>query len=116
MRFSYAHVDTDKLKIEKGTKATDYSPAPEDVNAKFNNYATTASLSAYIAKTDTGALKSCIEAIADDINLTAGGSINISGNKSVNIRGNTFLWIVRVQKFLTPDIFKLSMQSLANGM
>lgn len=90
MRFSYAHVDTDKLKIEKGTKATDYSPAPEDVNAKFNNYATTASLSAYIAKTDTGALKSCIEAIADDINLTAGGSINISGNKSVNIRGNTF--------------------------
>lgn len=90
MRFSYAHVDTDRLKIEKGTKATDYSPAPEDVNAKFNNYATTASLSAYIAKTDTGALKSCIEAIADDINLTAGGSINISGNKSVNIRGNTF--------------------------
>lgn len=90
MRFSYAHVDTDKLKIEKGTKATDYSPAPEDVNAKFNNYATTASLSAYIAKTDTGALKSCIEAIADDINLTAGGAINISGNKSVNISGNKF--------------------------
>lgn len=90
MRFSYAHVDTDKIKIEKGTKATDYSPAPEDVNAKFNNYATTASLSAYIAKTDAGALKSCIEAIADDINLTAGGSINISGNKSVNISGNKF--------------------------
>lgn len=78
------------LKLEKGNKATDWSQAPEDVNAKFNNYATTASLSAYIAKTDTGALKSCIEAIADNINLTAGGSINISGNKSVNIRGNTF--------------------------
>lgn len=78
------------LKLEKGNKATDWSQAPEDVNAKFNNYATTASLTAYIAKTDTGALKSCIEAIADDINLTAGGSINISGNKSVNIRGNTF--------------------------
>lgn len=78
------------IKIESGNKATDWTPAPEDVNAKFNNYATTASLSAYIAKTDTGALKSCIEAIADDINLTAGGSINISGNKSVNIRGNTF--------------------------
>lgn len=78
------------LKLEKGNKATDWSQAPEDVNTKFNNYATTASLSAYIAKTDTGALKSCIEAIADNINLTAGGSINISGNKSVNIRGNTF--------------------------
>lgn len=78
------------IKIESGNKATDWTPAQEDVNAKFNNYATTASLSAYIAKTDTGALKSCIEAIADDINLTAGGAINISGNKSVNISGNKF--------------------------
>lgn len=81
MRFSFAHVDTDKLKIEKGTKATDYSPAPEDVNAKFSDYATTASLSAYITKTDTGALKSCIEAIADTINITARGGLNISGNR-----------------------------------
>lgn len=78
------------IKIESGNKATDWTPAQEDVNAKFNNYATTASLSAYIAKTDTGALKSCIEAIADTINLTAGGAINISGNKSVNISGNKF--------------------------
>lgn len=81
MRFSFAHVDTDKLKIEKGTKATDYSPAPEDVNAKFSDYATTASLSAYITQTDTGALKSCIEAIADTINITARGGLNISGNR-----------------------------------
>ena len=89
MRFSYAHVDTDKLKIEKGTKATDYSPAPEDVNAKFNNYATTASLTAYIAKTDTGALKSCIEAIADTINITARGGLNISGNRFTLASTNT---------------------------
>ena len=91
MRFSFAHVDTDKLKIEKGTKATDYSPAPEDVNAKFNNYATTASLDLYIKKDPTsGELKSAIEAIADDITLNASGTINISGNKSVNINGNLF--------------------------
>lgn len=91
MRFSFAHVDTDKLKIEKGTKATDYSPAPEDVNAKFNNYATTASLDLYIKKDPTsGELKSAIEAIADDITLKAKGTINISGNKSVNINGNLF--------------------------
>lgn len=89
MRFSFAHVDTDKLKIEKGTKATDYSPAPEDVNAKFNNYATTASLDLYIKKDPTtGELKSAIEAIADDITLNARGVINITGNKSVNISGN----------------------------
>lgn len=60
------------------------------VTAKLGKYATSASLSAYIAKSDTGTLKSCIEAIADDINLTAGGTINISGNKSVNISGNKF--------------------------
>lgn len=91
MRFSFAHVDTDRLKIEKGTKATDYSPAPEDVNAKFNNYATTASLDLYIKKDPTsGELKSAIEAIADDITLKAKGAINISGNKSVNINGNLF--------------------------
>lgn len=91
MRFSFAHVDTDSLKIEKGTKATDYSPAPEDVDVKFNNYATTASLEAYIKKDPTtGELKSAIEAIADDITLNASGTINISGNKSVNINGNLF--------------------------
>lgn len=91
MRFSFAHVDTDRLKIEKGTKATDYSPAPEDVNAKFNNYATTASLDLYIKKDPTsGELKSAIEAIADDITLKAKGAINISGNKSVNINGDLF--------------------------
>lgn len=88
MRFSFAHVDTNKLKIEKGTKATDYSPAPEDIDVKF---ATTASLEAYIKKDPTtGELKSAIEAIADDITLNASGTINISGNKSVNINGNLF--------------------------
>ena len=91
MRFSFAHVDTNKLKIEKGTKATDYSPAPEDIDVKFNNYATTASLEAYIKKDPTtGELKSAIEAIADDITLNASGTINVSGNKSVNINGNLF--------------------------
>lgn len=79
------------FKLEKGTKATDWSPAPEDVEAKFNNYATTASLEAYIKKDPTtGELKSAIEAIADDITLSASGTINISGNKSVNINGNLF--------------------------
>lgn len=90
MRFSFAHVDTNKLK-QKGYKATDYSPAPEDIDVKFNNYATTASLEAYIKKDPTtGELKSAIEAIADDITLNASGTINISGNKSVNINGNLF--------------------------
>jgi hypothetical protein len=61
------------------------------VTARLNNYATSASLSAYIKKDpSTGELKSAIEAIADDITLNASGTINISGNKSVNINGNLF--------------------------
>lgn len=90
MRFSFAHVDTDRLKIEKGTKATDYSPAPEDVNAKFNNYATSASLELYIKKDPTtGELKSAIEAIADTINITARGGLNISGDRFTLASTNT---------------------------
>lgn len=30
-----------RLKLEEGNKATDWSPAPEDIDTKFNNYTTT---------------------------------------------------------------------------
>lgn len=75
-------------KLEKGNKATDWMPAPEDVDnsistvdSKFKDYATTASLSMYLSKTDTGQLKSMIEAIADTINITAKGGLNLKGNR-----------------------------------
>lgn len=105
MRFSFAHVDTDKLKIEKGTKATDYSPAPEDVNAKFNNYATTASLDLYIKKDPTsGELKSAIEAIADDITLNAKGGLSISGGSSLNITSTgKFELVSNAETYLPPN-------------
>ena len=104
MRFSFAHVDTDKLKIEKGTKATDYSPAPEDVNAKFNNYATTASLDLYIKKDPTtGELKSAIEAIADNIILNAKGGLSISGGSSLNITSTgKFELVSNTETYLPP--------------
>lgn len=108
------------VKLEKGDKATDWTPAPEDIDEKFTdystttqmnaaistaiskessaiklevsgayatknslkNYATTASLSAYIKKDPkSGELKSAIEAIADTINITARGGLNLSGNR-----------------------------------
>ena len=57
----------------------------------LKSYATTVSLDLYIKKDpESGELKSAIEAIADDISLSAKGSINISGNKSVNISGDLF--------------------------
>lgn len=76
------------IKLEKGNKPTDWTPAPEDVDnsistvdSKFKDYATTASLSMYLSKTDTGQLKSMIEAIADTINITAKGGLNLKGNR-----------------------------------
>lgn len=76
------------IKIESGNKTTDWTPAPEDVDnsistvdSKFKDYATTASLSMYLSKTDTGQLKSMIEAIADTINITAKGGLNLKGNR-----------------------------------
>lgn len=104
MRFSFAHVDTNKLKIEKGTKATDYSPAPEDIDVKFNNYATTASLEAYIKKDPTtGELKSAIEAIADDITLNAKGGLSISGGSSLNITSTgKFELVSNAETYLPP--------------
>lgn len=108
MRFSFAHVDTDGLKIEKGTKATDYSPAPEDVDSTINNVKestnqyitdvsdslgkteekladlesnTNATLKLCVKEDETGRLKSMIEAIADTINITAKGGLNLTGNR-----------------------------------
>lgn len=108
MRFSFAHVDTDSLKIEKGTKATDYSPAPEDVDSTINNVKestnqyitdvsdslgkteekladlesnTNATLKLCVKEDETGRLKSMIEAIADTINITAKGGLNLTGNR-----------------------------------
>lgn len=52
------------------------------VTARLNNYATSASLNAYIKKDPaTGELKSAIEAIADTINITARGGLNLSGDR-----------------------------------
>lgn len=42
------YIDVCEWKIEKGNKATDWSPAPEDVDDKFNNYSTTEEMQAAI--------------------------------------------------------------------
>lgn len=56
------------IKIESGNKATDWTPATEDIEHK---------LALKINKTS---LKSEIEAIADTINITARGGLNLTGN------------------------------------
>lgn len=99
------------LKLEKGNKATDWSPAPEDVNddilalttqystleqsltwfkaevgatyaTKESLAATNATLELKVSKTDTGQIISMINASADAINITAAnGGVSIKGNK-----------------------------------
>lgn len=91
--------------LEKGDKATDWTPAPEDVNAKFNNYATTASLDLYIKKDPaSGELKSAIEAIADNIILNAKGGLSISGGSSLNITSTgKFELVSNTETYLSPS-------------
>ena len=80
------------LKLEKGNKPTDWTPAPEDystteqmnsaikqsadsikteVNGTLNNYATTASLELKVSKNDNSQIVSMINASADVIKLSS---------------------------------------------
>lgn len=71
------------IKIESGNKATDWTPAPEDVHSTINDVkeSTNATLKLCVKEDETGRLKSMIEAIADTINITAKGGLNLTGNR-----------------------------------
>lgn len=96
------------IKIESGNKATDWTPAPEDVDSAINDVSestnqyitdvsdslgkteekladlesnTNATLKLCVKEDETGRLKSMIEAIADTINITAKGGLNLTGNR-----------------------------------
>ena len=75
--------DTDsiKFKLEKGTKATDWTPAAEDM-------ATKASLELKIDKSDNGKIISMINASADAINLKANRLSWSSAGTSMTREGN----------------------------
>ena len=76
-------MDTDsiKFKLEKGTKATDWTPAAEDM-------ATKASLELKIDKSDNGKIISMINASADAINLKANRLSWSSVGTSMTREGN----------------------------
>ena len=96
------------IKIESGNRATDWTPAPEDVDSAINDVSesanqyisdvsdslgkteekladlesnTNATLKLCVKEDETGRLKSMIEAIADTINITAKGGLNLTGNR-----------------------------------
>lgn len=49
------------FKLEKGTKATDWTPAPEDVDEKFTNYSTTTQMESAIELSKTSILSTVSE-------------------------------------------------------
>ncbi len=73
--------DSIKFKLEKGTKATDWTPAAEDM-------ATKASLELKIDKSDNGKIISMINASADAINLKANRLSWSSVGTSMTREGN----------------------------
>lgn len=70
-----------KFKLEKGTKATDWTPAQEDM-------ATKASLELKIDKTDNNKIVSMLNASADEIKLTANRLSWTSTGTSMTKEGN----------------------------
>ena len=77
------------IKIEKGNKATDWSPAPEDINNEFANYSTTVQMNSAIEQkaneitntvSQTYATKQEIGSITDNI-----------GDYIINISKSTIL-------------------------
>lgn len=84
--FAYAHFLIDNIKIEKGNIATDYSPAPEDTDAKISAVQTTVTQTA-----NSWAVKNLTSnsSILGQINLTD-GTVKIDG-KIVRITGQTVI-------------------------
>lgn len=58
------------LKIEKGNKVTDWTPAPEDVDAKFNNYTTTEQLKADFKNTNSEFYSAINSSFATNVQLS----------------------------------------------
>lgn len=84
--FAFAYFWIDNIKIEKGNMPTDYSPAPEDTDAKISAVQTTVTQTA-----NSWAVKNLTSngSILSQINLTD-GTVKIDG-KYVKITGQTLI-------------------------
>lgn len=84
--FAFAYFWIDNIKIEKGNMPTDYSPAPEDTDAKISAVQTTVTQTA-----NSWAVKNLTSnsSILGQINLTD-GTVKIDG-KYVKITGQTLI-------------------------
>ena len=86
------YIDVCEWKIEKGNKATDWSPAPEDIDEKFNDYSTTQEMNAAIDVKAQG-ITSNVQAnytTKDDFNGLSVGGRNLVRDSSM--RQKTDFW------------------------
>lgn len=91
MRFSFALVDIDTLKIEQGTKATAYSPAPEDDVINGQNLVSNLSSNweqgsvSYVANSTYASIKTVLATHlrTEDV-FSVSGNVTISADTSTN--------------------------------
>lgn len=83
VRFSYTWNNTFKYKLEKGNKATDWTPAPEDVEEGYKNYADDAVGDATVTITES--YESLIEETAKQINLMIQQLTEITNSQGTSI-------------------------------
>lgn len=86
------YIDVCEWKIEKGNKATDWTPAPEDVDEKFLDYSTTEEMNAAINVSAEG-IRSTVKAMyttKEDFN-----NLNVGGRNLVrdsSLKEKTDMW------------------------
>ena len=83
VRFSYTWNNTFKYKLEKGNKATDWTPAPEDVEEGYKNYTDDAVGDATVTITES--YESLIEETSKQINLMIQQLTEITNSQGTSI-------------------------------
>ena len=83
VRFSYTWNNTFKYKLEKGSKATDWTPAPEDVEKGYIDYTNDAVSDATVTITES--YESLIEETAKQINLMIQQLTEITNSQGTSI-------------------------------
>lgn len=83
VRFSYTWNNTFKYKLEKGNKATDWTPAPEDVEQGYIDYTNDAVGDATVTITES--YESLIEETAKQINLMIQQLTEITNSQGTSI-------------------------------
>lgn len=86
------YIDVCEWKIEKGNKATDWSPAPEDIDDKFSNYSTTEEMHRAIELNEEGIFSTVKDTYTskEDFNSLDVGGRNLVRDSS--LKEKTDMW------------------------